>query len=53
MCPRGRPRGQGRPRGLHLWKLNNRYMHYDVTNASRPPSTSIESLSSQEDFALI
>ena len=19
MCPRGRPRGQGRPRGLHLW----------------------------------
>ena len=21
MCPRGRPRGQGRPRGLHLWKL--------------------------------
>ena len=21
MCPRGRPRGQGRPRGLHLWYL--------------------------------
>ena len=21
MCPRGRPRGQGRPRGLHLWLL--------------------------------
>ena len=21
MCPRGRPRGQGRPRGLHLWSL--------------------------------
>ena len=21
MCPRGRPRGQGRPRGLHLWFL--------------------------------
>ena len=21
MCPRGRPRGQGRPRGLHLWHL--------------------------------
>ena len=21
MCPRGRPRGQGRPRGLHLCKL--------------------------------
>ena len=21
MCPRGRPRGQGRPLGLHLWKL--------------------------------
>ena len=20
MCPRGRPRGQGRPRGLHLWE---------------------------------
>ena len=20
MCPRGRPRGQGRPQGLHLWK---------------------------------
>ena len=20
MCPRGRPRGQGRPRGLHLWQ---------------------------------
>ena len=19
MCPRGRPRGQGRPRRLHLW----------------------------------
>ena len=19
ICPRGRPRGQGRPRGLHLW----------------------------------
>ena len=19
MCPRGRPRGQGRSRGLHLW----------------------------------
>ena len=25
-------------------KLNNMYMHYDVTNASRPPSTSIENL---------
>ena len=22
MCSRGRPRGQGRPRGLHLWSLN-------------------------------
>ena len=21
MCPRGRPRGQGRPRGLHLWRV--------------------------------
>ena len=21
ICPRGRPRGQGRPRGLHLWLL--------------------------------
>ena len=21
MSPRGRPRGQGRPRGLHLWSL--------------------------------
>ena len=21
MCPRGRPRGQGRPRGLHLWYI--------------------------------
>ena len=21
MCPCGRPRGQGRPRGLHLWYL--------------------------------
>ena len=21
MCPRGRPRGQGRPRGLHLWLI--------------------------------
>ena len=21
MCSRGRPRGQGRPRGLHLWQL--------------------------------
>ena len=21
MCPRGRPRGQGRPRGLHLWSI--------------------------------
>ena len=21
MCPRGRPRGQGRPRGLHLCNL--------------------------------
>ena len=21
MCPRGRPRGQGRPRGLHLWRF--------------------------------
>ena len=24
MCPRGRPRGQGRPRGLHLWKLRSK-----------------------------
>ena len=23
MCPRGRPRGQGRPRGLHLWHLQS------------------------------
>ena len=23
MCPRGRPRGQGRPRGLHLWYLHS------------------------------
>ena len=23
MCPRGRPRGQGRPRGLHLWSSPN------------------------------
>ena len=23
ICPRGRPRGQGRPRGLHLWHLQN------------------------------
>ena len=23
MCPRGRPRGQGRPRGLHLWCLHH------------------------------
>ena len=22
MCPRGRPRGQGRPRGLHLCRLD-------------------------------
>ena len=22
ICPRGRPRGQGRPRGLHLWWLS-------------------------------
>ena len=22
MCPRGRPRGQGRPGGLHLWCLH-------------------------------
>ena len=21
ICPRGRPRGQGRPRGLHLWRI--------------------------------
>ena len=25
MCPRGRPRGQGRPRGLHLWRAQSRY----------------------------
>ena len=24
MCPRGRPRGQGRPRGLHLWLKRKR-----------------------------
>ena len=24
MCPRGRPRGQGRPRGLHLCSLEFR-----------------------------
>ena len=23
MCPRGRPRGQGRPRGLHHWQTLN------------------------------
>ena len=22
MCPRGRPRGQGRPRGLYLWSIS-------------------------------
>ena len=25
MCPRGRPRGQGRPGGLHLWQRCNRF----------------------------
>ena len=29
MCPRGRPRGQGRPRGLHLW--------LEVPLSSKPP----------------
>ena len=23
ICPRGRPRGQGRPRGLHLWLISS------------------------------
>ena len=27
MCPRGRPRGQGRPRGLHLWLLVTQYRY--------------------------
>ena len=28
MCPRGRPRGQGRPRGLHLWKESCWYTYF-------------------------
>ena len=27
MCPRGRPRGQGRPRGLHLCCLHSLFEH--------------------------
>ena len=32
MCPRGRPRGQGRPRGLHLWKQG--LGHFFITSCS-------------------
>ena len=28
ICPRGRPRGQGRPRGLHLWLNQTHIFHY-------------------------
>ena len=35
MCPRGRPRGQGRPRRLHLWKLLHFRIHYFVSRISK------------------
>ena len=28
ICPRGRPRGQGRPRGLHLWYIACLHVHF-------------------------
>ena len=36
MCPRGRPRGQGRPRGLHLWVVINN--NIDPGGGGRAPS---------------
>ena len=30
MCPQGRPRGQGRPQGLHLWLLDCLYVAYNL-----------------------
>ena len=33
MCPRGRTLGQGRPRGLHLWKpiFKTHYASYQIS----------------------
>ena len=37
MCPRGRPQGQGRPRGLHLCLLAPEILKYSI----KPISSSI------------
>ena len=31
MCPRGRPRSQGPPRGFHLWILQQIFVNYRIT----------------------
>ena len=35
MCPRGRPRGQGRPRGLHLCFIAPTSFGYDFRGHTR------------------
>ena len=42
MCPRGRPRGQGRPRGLHLWLNKQVYSHIGATWGSIMDTQSLQ-----------
>ena len=44
MCPRGRPRGQGRPRGLHLWSIKNILNKYDHGEKKKSVFVSIYSV---------
>ena len=39
ICPRGRPRGQGRPRGLHLWLLMPIFMVFGLTRPGIEPES--------------
>ena len=44
MCPRGRPRGQGRPRGLHLWSVVK-------PNTTSTPPVELQNPSNSSDVA--
>ena len=44
MCPRGRPRGQGRPRGLHLCKKRCFYSQFEQSSKHSNTCTCLEQL---------
>ena len=54
MCPRERSRGQGRPRGLHLWSSPSSYLFiYQVTPYHKKKiATSSRSISKASKHAI-